>query len=82
MRKVKKTERAGSNGRVIVCPECGRNNRVFHFAWSALQCIDCKKMTPKLEWLAMARRGDPAGGIARVFNANNLGFSSTITKGK
>ena len=39
--------RAGNNGKVIICPECNNEARVFHFSWSALGCLGCKEMIYK-----------------------------------
>ena len=47
---VNKHTRAGYNGKVIICPECDSRARVFHFAWSALGCLDCNHMVDKYEW--------------------------------
>ena len=42
--------RAGSTGRVIRCPHCGLEKRVYHFSWSAVTCQGCKRMVDKYEW--------------------------------
>ncbi len=47
---VNKHTRAGYNGKIIVCPECDSRARVFHFAWSALGCLDCQHLVDKYEW--------------------------------
>ena len=47
---VNKHTRAGYNGKVIVCPLCDSRARVFHFAWSALGCLNCKGMVNKQDW--------------------------------
>ena len=39
--------RAGSYGRLIKCPHCGHENRVYHFSWSAVTCQGCKRMVDK-----------------------------------
>lgn len=43
--------RATSNGRVIKCPLCHNEVRVFHFSWGGLQCSSCNNMFDKEEWL-------------------------------
>ena len=43
--------RAGNNGKVIICPECNNEARVFHFSWSALGCQDCKYIVDKYDWI-------------------------------
>jgi len=53
MDKVNRHTRAARNGepRKICCPACDATSRVYHFAWSALQCPECKTMTDKYAWL-------------------------------
>ena len=48
---VTKHTRAGKNGKDIMCPVCGHVVRVHHFAWSALQCSNCKTMVDKYDYL-------------------------------
>jgi len=33
MKKVDRYTRAGNDGKLIQCPECGEQSRVYHFAW-------------------------------------------------
>jgi len=42
-----KTSRTGPYGRLIKCPHCGNVERVYHFAWSALTCMQCEQMVDK-----------------------------------
>lgn len=49
--RVTSKTRAPKSGRAIVCPCCGVSSRVYHFAWSGLQCNTCKTMTPKHDWI-------------------------------
>ena len=49
--RVTSRTRAPKSGRQIVCPCCGVSSRVYHFAWSGLQCNTCKTMTPKHDWI-------------------------------
>tara|TARA_R100000781_G_scaffold18751_1_gene14610 strand:- start:282 stop:455 length:174 start_codon:yes stop_codon:yes gene_type:complete len=42
--------RSGIYGKVIECPECNHQERVYHFAWSALGCQSCKDMIDKYKW--------------------------------
>ena len=51
MSKVNKRTRAGKDGKVIQCPNCGQQCRVYHFSWSAIQCQKCKKMIDKEKWI-------------------------------
>jgi len=50
-RKVDRFTRAGRDGRVITCPQCGTAARVYHFAWCAITCSGCHRMIDKTEWL-------------------------------
>ncbi len=47
---VNRYTRAGNNGKVIVCPECNNEARVFHFSWSALMCQKCETYIDKYDW--------------------------------
>jgi len=42
--------RASSFGRVIRCPHCGTEKRVYHFSWSAVTCQGCDRMVGKYDW--------------------------------
>ena len=42
--------RASASGRVIRCPHCGTEARVFHFSWSAVTCQGCDRMVDKYDW--------------------------------
>lgn len=50
---VTKTTRAGSRGKLIECPHCNSELRVFHFSWQGLVCQNCKAAVPKYEWLVV-----------------------------
>ena len=45
--------RAPHSGTIIKCL-CGEEILVFHFAWSGIQCIGCKKMIDKNDWKVAA----------------------------
>ena len=47
---VNKYTRAGYQGKQIVCPQCNNYARVYHFSWSALNCIHCDASVNKLDW--------------------------------
>ncbi len=51
MKKISKYIRAGHEGKYIYCPHCHIPCLVGHFAWTALQCTNCKADVPKPEWL-------------------------------
>ena len=48
---VSRYTRAGRNGRVIYCPECGKGRRMYHFSWFAIKCGKCDVMRSKYSWL-------------------------------
>lgn len=50
--KVTRDTRAPRNGsgRVIHCPTCNKETRVFHFSWSAMTCPHCGDDVGKYEW--------------------------------
>ena len=48
--KVNKHTRAGIYGKSITCPVCEHQQIVYHFAWSALGCTNCKEMVNKQNW--------------------------------
>ena len=50
MKKVNRYTRAGYNGKILFCPECKEEARVYHFAWCGMQCSQCKKMIDKNNW--------------------------------
>jgi len=47
---VSKSTRASKNGKLLICPKCNSHARVFHFSWSALNCIHCDASVNKLDW--------------------------------
>ena len=47
---VSKSTRASKNGKLIICPQCNNEARVYHFAWSAITCINCGADVNKLDW--------------------------------
>jgi endogenous inhibitor of DNA gyrase (YacG/DUF329 family) len=49
IKKVDRYTRAGEDGRVIVC-KCNAPIRVFHFAWTAIKCVDCGQDVKKEEY--------------------------------
>lgn len=50
MAKVNKYTRAGKDGKVISCPNCKHEARVYHFSFSGLGCEKCKKIIDKEKW--------------------------------
>ena len=48
---VTKFTRASKQGKEIVCTGCYTKHRVYHFAWTALQCMDCGYNCDKYDWM-------------------------------
>jgi ribosomal protein S27E len=49
---IQKKDRAGSDGKNIMCPHCESVRRIYHLAWSELTCQSCKTSVPKYNgWL-------------------------------
>ncbi len=49
---IKKKDRAGFDGKNIMCPHCERTSRIYNLAWSSLTCPSCKADVPKYNgWL-------------------------------
>jgi len=51
MEKVNKYTRAGRKGKLIVCPFCETETKVFHFAWYSIMCSKCVIQIKKYDWL-------------------------------
>ena len=51
MKNVNRYTRAGKNGKEITCPKCKESVRVFHFAWCAINCLNCQQDVNKEEWI-------------------------------
>ena len=47
---MKKSSKCRSSGKLIKCPHCGKTHRVFHLAWSAIQCPNCSHIVDKYRW--------------------------------
>lgn len=52
MNKVTSHTRAGASGRTVQSPCCHGQVVVFHFAWSALLCPECRSEVEKTDWVA------------------------------
>ena len=48
--KINKKTRAPKSEKDIECPKCKTKAKVYHFAWSALQCMHCKNDVEKGDW--------------------------------
>ena len=49
---IKKKDRAGLDGKNIMCPHCEHTARIYNLAWSSLTCLSCKADVPKYNgWL-------------------------------
>ena len=42
--------RASAFGRLIKCPHCGTEARVYHFSWWACTCQGCDRMVNKYSY--------------------------------
>ena len=47
---MKKSSKCKSSGKLIKCPHCGKTHRVYHLAWSAIQCLSCSYIVDKYDW--------------------------------
>lgn len=47
---VTRNTRARASGRLIKCPHCGHENRVYHFSWCAVTCQGCRRMVDKYDF--------------------------------
>jgi len=45
-------------GKTIICPECGDDAHVYHFAWTAVTCDSCGADVPKHDWYLAASNED------------------------
>jgi|TARA_R110000824_G_scaffold398243_1_gene602113 ribosomal protein S27E len=50
-KKVTRYTKAGKRGKIIECPECGHQSVVYHFSWLASECLGCKGMIGKTDYL-------------------------------
>ena len=48
--------RAGRYGKIITCPKCMNEEKVYHFSWCALQCMKCKEIIEKLDYLLKKKK--------------------------
>ena len=48
--KINTNTRAKREGRVIRCPQCSKEGRVYHFSWRALTCVYCHQESDKYDW--------------------------------
>ena len=48
---VRKRTRAGSNGKLIMCPHCGSKQTINNFSWSTLKCKHCQSVVNKYDWM-------------------------------
>ena len=47
---VTKHTRAGSQGKFIQCPRCGKWKRVWAFDWDWTRCPACQEVVQKFDW--------------------------------
>ena len=48
---VHKRTRAGSNGKLLMCPHCGSKQSITNFSWSTLECAHCQSKVSKYDWM-------------------------------
>ena len=48
--KINTNTRAKREGRVIRCPKCSKEGRVYHFSWSSLTFVYCHQESDKYDW--------------------------------
>ena len=51
LQRLNKHTRAGKTGKVIICSQCRKTAKVYHFSWSGLTCCYCKAIINKEDWL-------------------------------
>ena len=47
---VDKHTRAGSMGKMIQCPHCLSETKVYHFSWVSIVCDNCNAVVKKQHW--------------------------------
>ena len=47
---VSRYTQAPFEGRLIACPWCGGETRVYHLNWTTLECLRCKQAVKKGDW--------------------------------
>ena len=67
--RLKKTARAGKWGEDIYCPQCNKQHRVYHFAWSAIHCDGCNEYIEKEQFPANVN--DDLGEILKYKLSNS-----------
>ena len=60
--------RAGASGKLITCPQCQTQTRVYHFSWVDLVCMACKAPVQKLEWISETYRKNPTVTIEQAWD--------------
>ena len=43
-------KRAGKEGKILQCPYCLGQSRVYHLRWVTLKCDECKRMIDKYKY--------------------------------
>lgn len=60
MIKVNRYTRAAKTGKEIYCPFCNSHVIVYHFAWAATVCLECKEEVKKYDWNYAPENSDRA----------------------
>jgi hypothetical protein len=66
---VTKNTRAGMLGRMITCPKCRAQRRVYNFGWPWLECWRCKARVEKLDWIDT---GSPTEGQCAMTSSTDM----------
>jgi len=48
--KMTRYKRAGKEGKILQCPKCFNQLRVYHLKWISLECTKCKRMIDKYKY--------------------------------
>ena len=65
---VTKFTRASKQGKEIVCTGCYTKHRVYHFAWTSLQCMDCGYNCDKYDWVVALTDKEKYTGKSEVID--------------
>jgi hypothetical protein len=76
---VNKHTRSPRNGREIVCPRCDEKAKVYHFSWTAIECVHCQLIVDKQDWTVALTDKEKYTGATSIFG-NNIVMKEVNTK--
>ena len=76
---VTKFTRASRQGKEIVCTGCYAKHKVYHFAWTSLQCMDCGYNCDKYDWMIALTDKEKYTGATSIFG-NGIVMKEVNTK--